>query len=391
MSKKEQMEIQEEMCERDMENGDKMSKDTNKEHLDDVGEEEEEELLLSILLLALDLLYAIKTQNDPNNVNPCDLCNALPSTHNHTNFLPAGTKQCGTCKPINTALDNQTTANYFILQGLTDHEDLKIPLFMLFLLIYITTLLGNLGMILLIRYSSQVHTPMYFFLSNLSLVDLCYSSVSAPKLLDDILGNAKAISYSACVAQTFLFFWFLTTEVFLLAAMAYDRYTAICNPLLYTVVMSTKLCVQLVAWSYLWGLLNSLTHTCLLKLACSDTHINEILFLVLSKAISSFSTLIIIISYLYILFAILRIHSAEGRRKTFSTCASHLTAVIVFTGSLIFSYIQPTSNYSLEQEKVSAVFYSLVVPMLNPLIYSLRNREVKDNLRRMITRKKKIY
>ncbi|XP_059578430.1 olfactory receptor 1052-like [Alligator mississippiensis] len=283
---------------------------------------------------------------------------------------------------------------------------------MLFLLIYITTLLGNLGMILLIRYSPQLHTPMYFFLSNLSLVDLYYSSVSAPKLLADILGNAKTISYSACVAQTFLFFCFLTTEVFLLAAMAYDRYVAICNPLLYTVVMSRKLCVQLVAWSYLGGLLNSLTHTCsllrlsfcgpniikhffcdlppLLKLACSDTHINEILFLVLSTAIGSFSTLIIIISYLYILFAILRIHSAEGRRKTFSTCASHLTAVIVFTGSLIFSYIQPTSNYSLEQEKVSAVFYSLVVPMLNPLIYSLRNREVKDNLRRMITRKKKI-
>ncbi|XP_006032281.1 olfactory receptor 1052-like [Alligator sinensis] len=304
--------------------------------------------------------------------------------------------------------DNQTTVTEFILLGLTDNPQLRVFLFVLFFMIYVTTLVGNFGVI---RVNPQLHTPMYFFLSNLSILDLFYSSVSAPRLLIDFLMERKNISYGACIAQFYFFALLVATEAFLLAVMAYDRYVAICNPLLYTVAMPRRVCIQLVAGSYIGGLTNSLVHTCgllglsfcgpnvikhffcdlppLLELACSDTHKNETLLLVFSGAISAFSLSMIIISYLYILSAILRIRSAEGRRKAFSTCTSHLTAVTVFYGSITFSYLQPSSSYSLEQEKVSSVFYSLVVPMLNPLIYSLRNKEVKDTLRRSIAGKKK--
>ncbi|XP_067406678.1 olfactory receptor 5J3-like [Emydura macquarii macquarii] len=302
--------------------------------------------------------------------------------------------------------DNHTMVTQFILLGLTDRPELQLPLFMVFLVIYVLTLVGNLGMILLIRFDPQLHTPMYFFLSNLSSVDLCYSSVFAPRMLVNFLTESKSISFSACIAQSFLFAVFVTTEGLLLAVMAYDRYTAICNPLLYTVVMTKRVCICLVASSYVGGLLNSLTHTCgllrlsfcgpnvinhyfcdlppLMQLACSDTRSNETVLLAFSGVIAIVTLLIIIISYLYILSAILRIRSGEGRRKAFSTCASHFTAVTVFYGSVTFSYIQPSSSYSQEQEKISAVFYTLVVPMLNPLIYSLRNQEVKNALRRTI-------
>ncbi|XP_019352312.1 olfactory receptor 1052-like [Alligator mississippiensis] len=306
--------------------------------------------------------------------------------------------------------DNQTTVTEFILLGLTDHPQLRVFLFVLFFMIYVTTLVGNFGMITVIRVNPQLHTPMYFFLSNLSILDLFYSSVSAPRLLIDFLMERKNISYGACIAQFYFFALLVATEAFLLAGMAYDRYVAIFNPLLYTVAMPRRVCIQLVAGSYIGGLTNSLVHTCgllglpfcgpnvikhffcdlppLLELACSDTYKNETLLLVFSGAISAFSLSMIIISYLYILSAILRIRSAEGRHKAFSTCTSHLTAVSVFYGSITFSYLQPSSSYSLEQEKVSSVFYSLVVPMLNPLIYSLRNKEVKDTLRRSIAGKK---
>ncbi|CAM4680218.1 olfactory receptor 5J3-like [Lepidochelys kempii] len=304
---------------------------------------------------------------------------------------------------------NHSMVTQFILLGLTDREELQIPLFAVFLVIYILTLVGNLGMIMLIRVDPRLHTPMYFFLSNLSVIDLCYSSVFAPRMLVNFLVGSKRISYSACIAQHFSFVVFVTTEGFLLAVMAYDRYVAICNPLLYTAVMSKRVCFRLVAGSYVGGLVNSLTHTCgllrlsfcgpkssmiinhyfcdtnpLLKLACSDNHINEILLVMFSGVIVMSTLLTVIISYLYILFSILRIRSATGRRKAFSTCASHLTAVTMFYGPVSLSHMQPSSTYSLEQEKISAVFYTLVVPMLNPLIYSLRNKEVKDALKRVI-------
>ncbi|KAM5184317.1 olfactory receptor 5J3-like [Callospermophilus lateralis] len=295
---------------------------------------------------------------------------------------------------------NHTGVEEFLLVGLTENPDLQIPLFLLFTLIYLITLTGNWGMIVLIRLSTQLHTPMYFFLSNLSFCDICYSTVFAPKMLINFLSKHKSSTFFGCVLQSFFFAVYVTTEGILLSMMAYDRYVAIANPLMYTVVMTQSVCIQMVLASYLGGLINSLTHTIgllqldfcgpnvvnhyfcdippLLRLSCSDARTNEMLLLVFSGVIALFTFIVIMVSYIRIIIAIQRIRSAEGRRKAFSTCASHLTAVTLFYGSVTFSYIQPSSQYSLEQEKVSAVFYTLVIPMLNPLIYSLRNKDVKD-------------
>uniref|UniRef100_A0A6J0TIC9 Olfactory receptor n=1 Tax=Pogona vitticeps TaxID=103695 RepID=A0A6J0TIC9_9SAUR len=300
---------------------------------------------------------------------------------------------------------NYTLLSEFFLLGLTEQLKLQIPLFVIFLLIYLLTLAGNMGMIALIRISPQLNTPMYFFLSNLSVVDLCYSSIFAPRLLMN-LAQFKTISYSGCITQHCFFVVFVTTEGFLLAAMAYDRYMAICNPLLYTAIMPKRVCSYLVAGSYLGGIVNSFVHTfgllklsfcvpgiinhffcdtpAMLKVACSDIYMNELLLIAFSGVIALSTFLVILISYLCILSSIIQIHCSEGRYKAFSTCASHLTAVTLFYGPVSLSHLQPSSMYSQEQEKVSAVFYTLVVPMLNPLIYSLRNKEVKDSLKRMI-------
>ncbi|XP_007664795.2 olfactory receptor 1052-like [Ornithorhynchus anatinus] len=301
---------------------------------------------------------------------------------------------------------NHTSVTEFLLVGLTDRPELQMPLFVLFLIIYLVTMVGNVCMILLIQINTTLHTPMYFFLCNLALCDICYSTVLSPKMLINFFLESKSSSFIGCVFQSFFFAIYITTEGFLLAIMAYDRYTAIVNPLLYTAIMIPKICIQLVLASYLGGLVNSLTHTVgllrlnfcgpnvvnhffcdippLLKLSCSDSHTNELLLLTFSGVIATITLIIIVISYVQIVIAILRIGSVKGRYKTFSTCTSHLTAVILFYGSLSFSYIQPSSQYSLEQEKVSAVVYTLVVPMLNPLIYSLRNKDVKEALKRSI-------
>ncbi|KAM6158274.1 olfactory receptor 5J3-like [Rhynchocyon petersi] len=305
--------------------------------------------------------------------------------------------------------ENFTVVTEFILLGLTERSELKVVLFMLFLLIYIISLVGNLGMLFLIYITPKLHTPMYYFLSCLSFVDACYSSVFAPKMLLNFFVEQETISFTACIVQYFLFVSLLTTEGFLLAAMAYDRYVAIANPLLYTVAMSKIVCVVLLIGSWVGGIINSLTHTIglvrlsfcgpnvishffcdippLLKLSCSDTSMNELLLLIFSAVIAMITFLTVIISYLFIVVAILRIRSAAGRQKAFSTCASHLTAVTLFYGSISFSYIQPSSQYSLEQEKVASVFYTLVIPMLNPLIYSLRNKDVKDAVKRALEMK----
>ncbi|XP_074442936.1 olfactory receptor 5J3-like [Larus michahellis] len=299
---------------------------------------------------------------------------------------------------------NHTAVTQFVLLGLTSQPKLQAPLFVIFFLIYLLTLMGNLGLIALIKTNPRLHTPMYFFLCNLSVVDLCYSSVFSPKLLVGFLAEEKTISYSACFAQHFFFLVFVTAEVFLLAAMAYDRYAAICNPLVYAVSMPRRVCVQLVAGSYVGGVLNSLIQTCcllplpfcgpnvinhyfcdtnpLLKLTCSDGRLNELLLVTFNGTISMSVLFIIVTSYVYILLSILRIRSAEGRHKAFSTCASHLLTVTLFYVPAGLSHMQPASKYSLEVEKVTAVFYTLLVPMLNPLIYSLRNKEVKDALRK---------
>ncbi|XP_052037213.1 olfactory receptor 1052-like [Apodemus sylvaticus] len=301
---------------------------------------------------------------------------------------------------------NHTGVNEFILIGLTENPNWQVPLFLLFCMVYFIILVGNWGMIILIWLNVQLHTPMYFFLSNLSFCDICYSTIIAPKMLINFLSEHRSTTLFACILQSFFFAVYVTTEVILLSMMAYDRYVAIVNPLMYTVIMTNSICTQMVLACYLGGLINSMVHTMgllrldfcgpnivnhffcdvppLLKLACSDVHINEMLLLVFSGVIAISTFIIVMVSYIHIIVAILRIRSAEGRRKAFSTCASHLTAVALFYGSVTFSYIQPSSQYSMEQEKVSSVFYTLVIPMLNPLIYSLRNKDVKEAIKKLV-------
>ena len=304
------------------------------------------------------------------------------------------------------AAKNFTVVTEFILLGLTDNTELKVVLFVLFLVIYAITLVGNLGMmIFLIQVTPKLRTLMYFFLSCLSSVDACYSSVIAPKLLIGFLVVRQTISFPACIVQHLFFGVFITIEGFLLSMMAYDYYVAIVNTLLYAAAMSKRKSVGLVTGSLIGGMINSMTHTIsfgrlsfcrsnvishfcdvppLLKLSCSDTSMNELLLLTSSGVIAMATFLIVIISYTFIAVAILKIHSVAGRQKPFSTCASHLTAVTIFCRTLNFNYIQPSSQYSVEQEKVISVFYTLVIPMLYPLIYSLRNKEVKAAVRRAI-------
>ncbi|XP_074810405.1 olfactory receptor 5AR1-like [Natator depressus] len=303
---------------------------------------------------------------------------------------------------------NHSEATEFILSGLTDRPELQVPLFVVFLLIYGVTLLGNGGMILLITIDPRLHTPMYIFLRNLSFCDLCLSLIISPKMLLDFFAESKNISYTACAVQLYLSIVFADAECLLLAVMAYDRYVAICNPLLYAVTMSRQLCNQLVAGVYAVGVVDSMIHTCctfrlsfcssniinhffcnippLLVLSCSDTHINEILVFAFTCCIQVISFLTVLLSFAYIISTILKIRSAEGRRKAFSTCTFHLTSVTLYFGTLLLIYLRPTSSYSMDTDKVASVFYILVIPMLNPLIYSLRNTEVKDSLRKAMNK-----
>ncbi|XP_054827351.1 olfactory receptor 1052-like isoform X2 [Eublepharis macularius] len=305
--------------------------------------------------------------------------------------------------------DNYTAVTNFILFGLTDHQEMRPLLFSVFLVIYIITLAGNLGMIVLIWIDPQLHTPMYFFLSNLSFLDACYSTTITPNMLANMLVGSKPILYTACIAQYCFFAIFATTEFFLLAAMAYDRYVAIHNPLLYTAVMTKKLCTSLVAVSYFGGLVNSLIQTSgllrlsfcgsnvinhffcdltpLLKLSCNDIYLNEMLIFTFGSLFEMSTLLIIIISYVFIIVAVLRIRSSEGRYKAFSTCASHLTAVAIYHGTILFMYFRPHSSYSLDTDKMASVFYTVIIPMLNPLIYSLRNKDVKYAFKKLTGRK----
>ncbi|XP_077175064.1 olfactory receptor 5AR1-like [Paroedura picta] len=306
------------------------------------------------------------------------------------------------------ARDNYTMVTNFILFGLTDNEEMRPLLFSVFFIIYIITLSGNIGMIVLIQIDPQLHTPMYFFLSNLSLLDACYSTTITPNMLASILDGNQPILYTSCIAQYCFFAIFATTEFFLLAAMAYDRYVAVCNPLLYTTIMTKKLCTALVAGSYFWGSVNSFIHTSallslsfcgsnvinhffcdltpLLKLSCNDIYLNEMLIFTFGSLFEMSTLLIIVISYVFIIVAVLRIHSAEGRYKAFSTCASHITAVAVYHGTILFMYFRPHSSYSLDTDKMASVFYTVIIPMLNPLIYSLRNKDVKCAFKKVIGR-----
>ncbi|XP_053779838.1 olfactory receptor 5L1 [Desmodus rotundus] len=301
---------------------------------------------------------------------------------------------------------NCTAVTEFILLGLSDVPELRVFLSLLFLLIYGVTFLANLGMITLIQVSSRLHSPMYFFLSHLSLVDFCHSTAIVPQMLFNMLKNDKTISFLGCMIQFYLFGTFVITDVFLLAVMAYDCFVAICSPLLYMVTMSRHLCVELVSCCYLGGTVCSLIHLCLaleiptyrsnvinhffcdlpplLSLACSDVTVNELLVYIVPTFNEIITIVVILTSYLFILMTILRMRSAEGRRKAFSTCASHLTAIAVLQGTILFSYCQPSSGNSEDADKVASVFYTVVIPMLNPLIYSLRNKDVKEALKKVV-------
>ncbi|EMP42706.1 Olfactory receptor 8U9 [Chelonia mydas] len=305
-------------------------------------------------------------------------------------------------------MGNHSEVTEFILSGLTDRPELQVPLFVVFLLIYGITLVGNGGMILLITIDPRLHTPMYFFLRNLSFCDLCISLIISPKMLMNFLAERKSISYTACAVQMYLSFVFGDVECLLLSVMAYDRYVAICNPLLYMVTMSRHLCKQLVAGVYAVGVVDSMIYMyctfrlsfcssniinhffcdvlSLLALSCSDTRINEIVMFALTSCIIGSSFVTVLLSYVYIISTILQIRSAEGRHKAFSTCTFHLIAVVLSFGTLLFMYLRPASSYSMDRDKVTSVFYTLMIPMLNPLIYSLRNTEVKDALRKAMNK-----
>uniref|UniRef100_A0A8D1M8D4 Olfactory receptor n=1 Tax=Sus scrofa TaxID=9823 RepID=A0A8D1M8D4_PIG len=305
--------------------------------------------------------------------------------------------------------NNHTAVTEFILLGLTDRAELQPLLFVVFLVIYLITVIGNVSMILLIRSDSRLHTPMYFFLSHLAFVDLCYATNITPQMLVHFFSKRRTISFLGCFLQFHFFIALVITDYYLLTVMAYDRYMAICKPLLYGSKMSQSVCLALVATPYIYGFANGLAQTILmlrlsfcgpneinhfycadpplLVLACSDTYVKETAMFVVAGFNLTCSLTIILISYVFIFTAILHIRSAEGRRKAFSTCGSHLTAVTVFYGTLFCMYLRPPSEASVEQGKIVAVFYIFVSPMVNPLIYSLRNKDVKGAIRRMFQRK----
>ncbi|XP_057585563.1 olfactory receptor 8H1-like [Hippopotamus amphibius kiboko] len=305
---------------------------------------------------------------------------------------------------------NITHVSDFILMGLTDSEELQLVLFTLFLLIYLITVLGNAGMMLIIHLHLQFHTPMYFFLSHLSFLDLCYSTVITPKTLENLLTSTKYISYLSCFIQMYFFVFLVATECSLLSSMAYDRYVAICNPLHYPVVMSTRRCCSLVFGSYLIGFMDSFVNVLcmntlnfcdsniiyhffcdvppILALSCTDTHNIEIMIFVNAGSTILMSLITISVSYVSILYTILKITSISGKQKAFSTCASHLLGVTVFYSALTFTYLKPTKSYSLGKDQIASVFYTIVIPMLNPLIYSLRNKEIKNALIRVMQKRK---
>ncbi|XP_068845255.1 olfactory receptor 5M10-like [Capricornis sumatraensis] len=303
---------------------------------------------------------------------------------------------------------NRTAVTEFILLGLTDDPVLQKALFGVFLVIYLITLAGNLGMIVLIRTNPHLQTPMYFFLSHLSFIDLCYSSNVTPNMLHNFLSDQKTISYAGCFTQCLVFIALVITEFYLLASMALDRYVAICSPLLYSTRMSKDVCIFLVTVPYTCGFFNGLSQALLtfrlsfcdsreinhfycadpplIMLACSDTYVKKMAMFVVAGFTLSSSLFIILLSYAFIVASILVIRSVEGRHKAFSTCGSHLTIVTLFYGTLFCMYLRPPTEKSVKESKIFAVFYSFLSPMLNPLIYSMRNKDVIQAMQQMIKR-----
>ncbi|KAM8934371.1 olfactory receptor 1f45-like [Pelodytes ibericus] len=306
--------------------------------------------------------------------------------------------------------ENRSSVSVFLVVGLSDALEPQPLLFLLFLCIYLITVVGNIVILMLISSSRRLHSPMYFFLANLSVIDIIFSSVTVPKLLFILLTAWKSISFSGCLTQLSFFQFFVVAECYLLAVMAYDRYVAICFPLNYTLIMSRTFRCGLVATCWICGLVNSLVQvasishldfcgpnvvdhffcdvTPLFKLSCSNTIMGVTIFLLAVALAGMVPLIFIFVTYVRIISAITRISSSRGRLKTFSTCASHFTVVALYYGSGIFSYIWPSTTYAMDKDvKVVAVLYTIMTPMLNPIIYSLRNREVKEALRKALALK----
>ncbi|XP_036040125.1 olfactory receptor 8H1-like [Onychomys torridus] len=304
---------------------------------------------------------------------------------------------------------NYTNKPDFVLMGLTDSKEIQLVLSVIFLLIYLVTVLGNIGVILIIHLDVQLHTPMYFFLTHLSLLDLSYSTVITPKTLENLLTSNKNISFMGCFTQMYFFVLLAATECFLLSSMAYDRYVAICNPLHYSFIMSSRFCSALLTVSYVFGAVDSTVNMIcmatldfcnsnvihdffcdtypLIALSCSNTHDIEFTIFFFAGSTLLLSLITIFVSYVSILSTILKINSTTGRQKAFSTCASHILAVTVFYGTLIFTHLKSNKSFSLGKDQVASVFYTIVIPMMNPLIYSLRNKEVKNAVSRVIKKR----
>ncbi|KAM6224469.1 olfactory receptor 5K3-like [Rhynchocyon petersi] len=305
------------------------------------------------------------------------------------------------------AEDNQSLTTEFILTGFMDLPDLKPLLFVVFFVIYLVTMVGNLGLVALIVMERRLHIPMYIFLGNLALMDSCCSTAIVPKMLENFFSEDRIISLYECMTQFYFFCLAGTADCFLLAAMAYDRYVAICHPLKYHTMMSKKHCFQLTIGVYIAGNMQSILQGGLLlrltfcgshqikhfycdviplfRLSCVDPFINELMVLIFSGLVQIFTITIVLISYLYILFTILKMKSREGIGKALSTCASHFLSVLIFYGSLLFMYILP---HSVNEDIQIAIFYTIVIPLLNPFIYSLRNKEVMNIIKRILKKEK---
>ncbi|XP_061447573.1 olfactory receptor 5V1-like [Rhineura floridana] len=308
-------------------------------------------------------------------------------------------------------MKNTTTVMEFILVGISDLPIFRFSLFAACLLIYLVTLVGNGTILLAIGADSHLHTPMYFFLSNLSLLDIFCPTATVPKMLENLLSENNTISFAGCVLQLYFLIALAGTEAFLLSAMAYDRYVAICNPLRYTVIMSMKVCLQMAAGTWIAGFLHSLLHTVMTftlpfcksnrvnqyycdippvrALSCASTYMAEMVVLSVGGILGVGAFLVSLFSYIQIISTVLRIRSTEGKRKAFSTCTSHLMVVCLFYGTIIFTYIRPSSSHHPDQDRLVSMLYGMITPMLNPLIYTLRNKEVKGALKKAIVHKLK--
>lgn len=302
------------------------------------------------------------------------------------------------------------TVTEFVFLGLSSQPQMQLILFVMFSFFYLLTVAGNIIIITIIQIEPRLQTPMYFFLSNLSFLDICYISTNVPQMLSNMMGRKKTIPFSSCATQMYFSLSFGMIECVLLGVMAYDRYVAICHPLHYTVMMDRSTCVRLAAVSWSSSFLSSMVINVLtlslpycgpnvlnhffcevpsiLRLACTDTSFIEMVVFIFSIIIVFIPFLLIVVSYARILLSVLRMQSASGRHKALSTCASHLTVVALFYGTAIFMYMRPQSKSSRAGGKIIAVFYTVITPMLNPLIYSLRNQDVKGALRRAIAKQR---